>query len=165
MLAVSNTSPLSNLAFIGRLDLLISQLSGLWIPTAVADELKSHPDSPARGAIDRAIHDQWVRVASTKDTHLRNMLLQQAHRGEAEAIALAVDLNADILLIDEQEGRRLAEQAGLRITGTLGVLLRAKRSGHIAAVKPEIQALRTKARFFFTPALESSVLAAAGEYP
>ena len=58
--------------------------------------------------------------------------------GEAEAIALATDLNADIVLIDEQEGRQLASRTGLAVTGVLGILLRAKRAGEIAAVKPEM---------------------------
>ena len=84
-------------------------------------------------------------------------------QGEAEAIALATELKADIVLIDEQEGRQLASKAGLAVTGVLGVLLRAKRKGEIAAVKPEIDLLRSKARFFVSPLLEAKVLVAAGE--
>jgi len=91
------------------------------------------------------------------------MLLLQVHPGEAEAIALACDLKADTVIIDEQEGRGLAAQAGLFVTGTLGVLLRAKQGGQIPAVKPEIQALRAKTRFFLSPSLEAEVLSAAGE--
>jgi uncharacterized protein len=163
MLAVSNTSPLSNLAFIGRLDLLKSQFSVLWIPTAVAQELKAHPDPAALAAIDAAMRDQFIRIAQVQDTPLKRMLLLQVHAGEAEAIAMAADLKADALLIDEHEGRALAAQAGLVVTGTLGVLLRAKRSGQIPAIKPEIHALRSRARFFLSPALEASVLSTAGE--
>jgi len=91
------------------------------------------------------------------------MLLLQVHSGEAEAIALATDLKADTIIIDEQEGRGLAAQAGLFVTGTLGVLMLAKQSGHISAARPEIQALRAKARFFLSSTLEAEVLAAAGE--
>src|SRR5688500_15364854 len=99
MLAVSNTSPLSNLAFIQRLDLMKSQVSQLWIPTAVAEELRAHPDPLARAAIETAIRDQWIRVSAPQDTRLKTMLLQQVHRGEAEAIALPADLKADLLFI------------------------------------------------------------------
>jgi predicted nucleic acid-binding protein len=75
-----------------------------------------------------------------------------------------VDLRADVLIIDEQEGRSLASQAGLFVTGTLGVLLRAKQAGTIEAVKPQIRALRDRTRFFFLSAsLEAAVLTAAGE--
>jgi hypothetical protein len=163
MLAVSNTSPISNLASIGRLDLFRSQFPVLWIPTAVAQELRAHPDPVATATIEAAIDGQLIRVAAPQDSHLYRMLVLQVHRGEAEAIALAIDLKADVVIIDEQEGRGFAAQAGLSVTGTLGVLLRAKRSGIIKAVTPEIRALREKARFFISSALEASVVAAAGE--
>ena len=68
-----------------------------------------------------------------------------------------------MVVIDEQEARGLALQAGLTVTGTLGVLLRAKQDGTIELVKPEIRALRTKTRFFMSHALEAKVLALAGE--
>jgi len=72
-------------------------------------------------------------------------------------------MKAEYLLIDEREGRTLARQLGLPVTGVLGVLLRAKRKQQIEAVKPEIEALRRVARFFIAPALEAAVLADAGE--
>jgi predicted nucleic acid-binding protein len=87
----------------------------------------------------------------------------QLDRGEAEAIALATDLHADFVLIDEQEGRQLASRTGLAVTGVLGVLLRAKRAGEIAAVKPEMNSLRSRANFFVSSELEMRILAAAGE--
>jgi predicted nucleic acid-binding protein len=87
----------------------------------------------------------------------------ELHQGEAEAIALALEMKASHLLIDEREGRAMARQLGLPLTGILGVLLRAKKTKQIAAVKPEIEALKTKARFFIAPALETAVLAQAGE--
>ena len=163
MLAVSNTSPISNLASIGRLELLKSQFSELWIPDAVAEELAAHPDPVARAMIQNAIRESWIRIGAPKDSGLLRLLLLQLHRGEAEAIALATDLSADFVLMDEQEGRQLASKTGLAVTGVLGVLLRAKRAGEIAAVKPEVDLLRTKAHFFVSPALEKKILAAAGE--
>jgi predicted nucleic acid-binding protein len=62
------------------------------------------------------------------------------HRGEAEAIALATELKADIVIIDERGARQLATHAGLSVTGVLGILLRAKRAGQIPAVRPEFKA-------------------------
>jgi predicted nucleic acid-binding protein len=93
------------------------------------------------------------------------MLGRHVHAGEAAAIALATDLHAGIVIIDEQEGRTLAAQSGLSVTGTLGVLLRAKRNSEIPAVKPEMQALRIRGRFFISASLEAQVLTAAGEHP
>jgi hypothetical protein len=163
MLAVSNTSPISNLASIGRLELLKSQFSELWMPDAVAEELAAHPDPIAQSAIQTAIQAQWIQIRTPRDSGLLRLLLLQLHRGEAEAIALATDLNADFVLIDEQEGRQLASRTGLTVTGVLGVLLRAKRAGEIPAVKPEMDLLRSEAHFFVSPALEKKILSAAGE--
>lgn len=101
MLAVSNTSPISNLAVIGRLDLLRSQFGTVWIPNAVASELAVLPHAAARAAIETAIAEQWIRVAPTPDSSLLTILLSSLHRGEAEAIALAVELKAGIVLMDE----------------------------------------------------------------
>jgi len=163
MLAVSNTSPISNLASIKRLELLRLQFSVLWIPAGVAQELTAHPDPVTRAMLQTAMHDQWIRSATAQNSNLLSILLSSLHQGEAEAIALATDLKADIVIIGEQEARQLATQAGLSVTGVLGVLLRAKRRGQIRAVRPEIQALRDTARFFIAPALEARVLASAGE--
>jgi predicted nucleic acid-binding protein len=163
MPAVSNTSPISNLAIIGHLELLKLQFSELWIPNAVAEELAANPDPAALAAIHAAIHDGWIKTANPRNPTLLNLLLPSLHRGEAEAIALAVDLKADTIIIDEHEGRLLARQAGLSVTGVLGVLLRAKQAGTISAVQPEILALRAKARFFISKPLETRVLEMAGE--
>jgi predicted nucleic acid-binding protein len=135
----------------------------LWIPNAVAEELAANPWPAALTAINAAIDEGWIGTAVPNNPTLLNLLLPSLHRGEAEAIALAVDLKADTILIDEHEGRLLATQAGLSVTGVFGVLLRAKKEGTISAVQPEIQALRAKARFFISKPLEARVLDLAGE--
>jgi predicted nucleic acid-binding protein len=84
-------------------------------------------------------------------------------QGEAEAIALATEIQADVLLIDEDEGRSVARQAGLVVRGVLGVLLRAKAMGEIASVKAEIDASRNRAGFFIAASLEIDVLRSVGE--
>ena len=96
--------------------------------------------------------------------NLVSLLTAELHRGEAEAIALALELRADRLLIDEREGRATSRLFGLRVTGVLGVLLRGKQMGRINLVKPEIEALRGEAGFFIAPVLEREILAQAGEF-
>lgn len=160
MLAVSNTSPISNLAFIGRLNLLGEQFGDVWIPQAVETELLNIPDATARKMIDQA---GWLKSRPASDANLVSLLTVDLHQGEAEAIALALEMKADWLLMDEREGRAMARQLGMAVTGVLGVLLRGKRMGYITAIKPEIDALRTKARFFIAPDLEMAILATAGE--
>jgi uncharacterized protein len=119
--AVSNTSPISNLASIGRLGLLKLQFPKLWIPSAVSQELSRHPDPEALASIESAIREGWIEVVRVQDCPLLSALAAQVHRGEAEAIALAVELQPDFVLIDEREGRQLATQTGLSVTGVLGI--------------------------------------------
>jgi predicted nucleic acid-binding protein len=90
-------------------------------------------------------------------------LTLELHLGEAEAIALALEAKPDRLLIDERDGRLMARQLDLSVTGVLGVLLRAKKLKQIKAIKPEIDALRKKAHFFISGELETVVLKKARE--
>jgi hypothetical protein len=98
-----------------------------------------------------------------REDHVARLLAAVLDPGEAEAIALALELSADLILLDERDGRSAAERAGLRVTGVLGVLLRAKTDGQIPLIKPDIEALRTQARFFLSARLQEKVLAIAGE--
>ncbi len=164
MPAVSNTSPISNLACIGRLNLLHEQFSELWIPPAVDSELRDLPNSRARKLISDAKRAGWIqRWPDIANTKLVSLLMLELHRGEAEAIALALETKADHLLIDERDGRLMARQLGLSLTGVLGVLLRAKKMKQVKAIKPEIAALKNKAHFFIAPDVESAILKRARE--
>lgn len=82
MRAVSKTSPLSNLAYLDRLELLKLQVDESWIPTAVKEELQTHPYPMARGAIEKVIHERCIRVATPQDMGPKMMLLEQMHWGE-----------------------------------------------------------------------------------
>jgi hypothetical protein len=104
----------------------------------------------------------WAgRNRRPRRTRTRSVYLLWNYHGEAEAIALALEMKADWLLIDEREGRAMARQLGMRVTGVLAVLLRGKKMGHLEAIKPEIDALRAKAHFFVAPDLERAVLSLA----
>ncbi len=163
MPAVSNTSPISNLAWIGHLNLLRDQFREVRIPKAVETELQNIPEPAVRMVIDEALRAGWLKVRSASDAALVSLLNVELHPGEAEAIALAVEIKPEWLLIDEREGRNKARQLGLPLTGVLGMLLRAKKQGHITALKPAIDSLRNRARFFIAPSLEAAILAEAGE--
>jgi predicted nucleic acid-binding protein len=90
-------------------------------------------------------------------------LATQLDRGEAEAIALATEIPADILLIDEKDGRIFARQSHLPVRGVLGILIRAKAMGSVLTLRSEIEALRKRARFFVDATLEDEVLRTVGE--
>jgi len=78
----------------------------------------------------------WISVRNPRDENYRQILEASVDKGEASAIALAVELGDCLLIIDDLKGRNLAEQLGINITGTFGLIIEAKLSGHIESVKP-----------------------------
>jgi uncharacterized protein len=162
MPVVSNTSPISNLAIIGRLELLRSQLGSVLIPPTVQTELGWHPDPVARQRIELALREQWLRVVPLTAAVPAD-LIATLDAGEAEALALALEIKASLVLLDESAARRKARELCLPHTGVLGVLRCARQTGQISSLKTEILRLRTEARFFIAPMLEKALLASVGE--
>lgn len=76
---------------------------------------------------------------------------------------MALELEADLVLLDEREGRRIAQRLGLRVMGVVGILLDAKSHGAIDAIRPHLEALRQSAGFFLSDAVVAEALALAGE--
>jgi predicted nucleic acid-binding protein len=163
MVAVSDTSAVSNLALIGRLHLLQSQFQIVWIPEAVQAELEQVPTLEAKDLIDEAFRAGWLRCRQVGNPGVAAALANDLDKGEAEAITLATEIQAEVLLIDEKQGRSFARQAGIPVRGVLGVLIRAKAKGDVTSVRNELHALRNRAGFFVAPSLEAEVLRSAGE--
>jgi predicted nucleic acid-binding protein len=163
MPVVSNTSPLFNLAAIGKLALLRQAFAEILIPEAVLDELEPVREYPGVQAIHDAIAQGWIVVRVPQDVSKIRNLEQDLGRGEAAAIALALELKLRRILIDEREGSRTAERSGLEPVGILGVLLRAKREGHLESVKEMMIVLRAEVGFYIRRDLFAKVLHLAGE--
>jgi predicted nucleic acid-binding protein len=163
MPTVSNTSPILNLAIIDHLDLLRAQFAQVIIPPHVLDELKLETDFPGTESIRQALQSGWLRVVELKDVYVSRALALELDRGEAAAIALALELGGSPILMDEHEGRTKAKALGLQPVGVLGVLLRAKRDGSLDSVYSAAQALRHRAGFFIADTLLAQVLVDAGE--
>lgn len=156
MIVVSDTSPVLALAAIGQLKLLRSLFDEVVIPEAVSRELThKNPDFLALPS--------WLRSQRASDQDLVALLLAEIDLAEAEAIAIAIELHADLLLIDERIGRKVAQQRGLAYTGLIGVLLEAKRRGFLAAVRPLLDDLFTKAGFRISMSLRKRTITLAGE--
>lgn len=134
MIVVSNTSPISNLAAIGRLDLLQQLYGNVIIPPAVYQELIDSGDTDAGTLAVQTL--DWIQTQSVTNISLVQSLSLNLDEGEAEAIALAFELKAQRLIIDERRGRNEATRLGLQITGLLGILLTAKQQGLIPLVQP-----------------------------
>lgn len=152
MLVVGDTSPLTALLHIGRAELLRLLFGRVVIPPAVqAELLRDHASLPA-----------WLEVQAPG--FIPSAIAEaRLDSGEAQALALALELRAETILMDERLGRRVAESLGLHPTGVLGCLVLAKRDGQLAAVAPVIVELQTAAGCWFDDALIESILRAAGE--
>lgn len=163
MIIVSDTSVLSNLAVIGKISLLKEIYHDVIIPEAVADELANAGDDAPE--IKAVLSLNWIQTRQASDLQTITTLQtdQLLDRGEACAIALALELKADELLIDERLGRREATRLGLPKVGILGILLIAKRRNLISAIQPVIDALITEAGFRVSRQLYEEVLQVAGE--
>jgi predicted nucleic acid-binding protein len=140
MIVVSNTSPLTNLAAIKLFQLLSRLFGEVHIPDGVWDELnaggKSWPGSAEAASVS------WIQRHSVQNEALVITLMRDLDKGEAESIALALELKADLLLMDEREGRRAAQRLGLQTLGVVGLLLDAKNQKEIGSIRPHLDDLR-----------------------
>ncbi|MBI5568243.1 MAG: DUF3368 domain-containing protein [Chloroflexi bacterium] len=137
---IVNATPLINLSLIEHLGLLKQLYGEVLMPPAVQAELLA--GGAGRVGVTDVPHAGWIRVMPLRDPRRAELLLTDLDRGEAEVIALAQELAAALVIIDERLARRHARRLGLNLTGTLGVLLRAKQQGLLPAVKPLIDQLR-----------------------
>lgn len=163
MSVVSNASPLINLARIGQLDLLQQLYGELTIPEAVWREVVvAGAGQPGAEEIETA---SWIRVQSATNRQLVQALRQELDAGEAEAIALALEVDPEFLLMDEHLGRETALHMGVRCVGLIGVLIEAKRKGLVNSIQLLLNMLRDVAGFRISEALYEQVLQDEGESP
>lgn len=161
MIVISDTSPISNLLLIGQLPLLKALYKQLIIPETVFHEIKA---LEAFGIdIDCIETADWIEVKAVRDRAFVEALAAEVDRGEAEAIALAKELTADRLLIDERIGRQVAQRYGLPITGLLGVLTAAKQDNLVSELKPVLDRLIQQAKFRVHPDLYQQILKSVDE--
>ena len=104
----------------------------------------------------------WIVVRSVSDQNKISLLEMQVDLGEASAMALALEVKDCIVIIDDLKARRIAEKLNLRITGTMGIIISAKRKGLLPSVKPIIEKIKSS-NFRISPELEAEVLRLAGE--
>jgi len=156
---VANTTPLIALAVIGRLDLLPRLYSEITISEAVAEELAA--GGPERIVVPHPSTLSWITIVP-KDPREARRLLYGLDDGEAYTLLLALRLKARLVIIDEKVGRSTAEYLGLRVTGTLGVLARAKREGMVPNFTEEADRLM-RAGLYYHPSLVARLARELGE--
>ena len=157
---VSDTSPIRALAHLGLLDLLRDIFGQVLVPAAVESELrKATPRLPTLTISQLP----FIQVQSPQNQARVQQFLQTLDPGESEALVLALEVQAPTLLMDETKARQVAQQLSLNITGTLGVLVRAKRRGLIPEVRLLMDRLQNELLFFVSPKVRADILRLAGE--
>ncbi|HLC15332.1 MAG TPA: DUF3368 domain-containing protein [Thermodesulfovibrionia bacterium] len=153
---IANSTPLINFSSIGRLDILEQLFGKIYIPLAVEKELLIK-GSRYQGAtsIKEAKFIQTVKITNIT---LCNALKIDLDDGEAEAITLTLELNGKLLLIDELKARMVAESLNIPFTGSIGCLVEAKKCLVIPAIKPILDDMQSKARFWINSKLYSKIL-------
>jgi uncharacterized protein len=153
MIVVSDTSIITSLIQIGRVFLLKELHGVVLIPQVVHRELlRTHHDIPS-----------FIEVRAVVDKQLVSRLQAELDLGEAEAIALAKETNADLLLIDEKLGRQVALREGIRIAGLMALAVEAKQRGLLDSVRELVRRLETEAGFRVSAAVKEEAFRHAGE--
>jgi predicted nucleic acid-binding protein len=161
---ISDSSPLVHLSAIGRFAVLERLYPNLLIPPAVFQEVAVAGKGRAGAQeLEAAIKTGTVRLQSPKAQILSRNELRALDTGEAEALALALEITAELVLIDELRGRAVARTLGLNAIGTLGVIIEAKRQKLLSSVRAELKLLKTRSQLQLTPELEQLVLQLAHE--
>lgn len=137
---VCNATPLIALARIGRLDLLRLAFQRLVIPEAVYEEVVVQ--GSGRPGVEEVKSADWIQVRSVQDRQRVEEVGRFLGRGETEAIILAQEISAMWVLLDDRRARLLAQQDGLNVVGTLGVLKYLKTHGDLDLLRPLFDELR-----------------------
>lgn len=151
MKVISNSSPLIALSEIEKLNLLNELFEEVIVPDAVEKEVYGEKPSP-----------KWIKVSSVTQRLASHILESGLGPGESEAICLSMEIDADILILDDLNARRVAEKLEINITGTLGILLLAKEKNLIKSIKPLMEEL-VKGDFRISDELYEDMLDLAGE--
>lgn len=143
MKTVSNTTPIISLSSIGKIEILKDLFQEIIIPKAVYDEIKVKQDY-GYNEVDLS----FITVQRIQDTDREKFLLEQLDAGEVQAIVLSKEINADNTIIDENTGYIIAKKSGLNVIRTLSILLKAKEVGIITEVKPLLDEMISKGRWY-----------------
>jgi predicted nucleic acid-binding protein len=137
MIIISDSSPLISLAVIRKLNILKSLYKEINVPTAVYEEVVK-VDKPFSRELKLFLND---KIKGVKNKMAVEILLSNIGAGEAEAIVLALEQQQDIILIDDLKARKFAKISGLKVIGTMGILLAAKKEGMLKEIRPLLSKL------------------------
>lgn len=157
---IVNSTPLIALCNAGLLNVLKAVYGQITIPQAVFDEVTAKPDSACLQIKDNL---DWIHVEKIMDVTDRKMYKAKLHAGEVDVMILAQnDPKADLVIIDDNAAKKTAKYLGLKVTGTIGVLLKAKRMGVIISVKDAVDQIRNNG-FYISERVIKMAIEQAGE--
>ena len=157
-IVVCNATPIITLAIVGQVGLLQRLYGTVLIPPAVEAEILA--GGPRHGAKELS-QSEYIQTVPLVDT-IKADLLSDLDRGEAEAIALALEKRAGLLIMDERLGRRHAARLGLTLTGSIGILLKSKQAGYLDAIQPLLEQIEQNG-IYLSQSLINQALQQAGE--
>lgn len=143
MKTVSNTTPIISLSSIGKIEILKELFQEIIIPLAVYEEIKAK-QSYGFNEVD----SNFIKVHPIQNTSQEKSLLEQLDIGEAQVIVLSKEINANNTIIDENSGYTIAKESGLNVIRTLSVLLKAKENNVIDEIKPLLDEMISKGRWY-----------------
>lgn len=156
---IVNSTPIIILSNAQSLSVLKSVYQEITIPKAVFDEVTAKEDSACNELKNNL---DWIHIENISNQASKRMYQAKLHAGEVEVMILAQETNADLVILDDNAAKKTAKFLGLTITGTMGVLLKAKSLGFISEVKPIIDRIKDNG-FFITNELYNLILNQAGE--
>jgi predicted nucleic acid-binding protein len=146
---ISDTSCFIILSKIGQLEILQRLFGNVVTTPEIADEFgESLPN--------------WVEIVATKDKYKQQLFEIQVDRGESSAMALSLEMENSLLIIDDYKARKLAKTLNISYTGTIGILILAKNKGIISAIQPFLEKIK-ETNFRISPELELQALIEAKE--
>ena len=133
---VSNTTPISNFLHLGRMDLLETIFEELHVPMAVHREIQAFFSDDHQW--QRSLDEGFIVRTDVQTSPWIKELMTQLHMGEAEALCLCIENNAQLCLLDDKDARIIARLNNIPVSGTLGVLMKAKKMGIIESFKDQV---------------------------
>ena len=155
---IVNSTPLIILSKIGELEILKNLYGDIIIPRAVFEEVTRKNDL----AKEKILNSEWIKILEVQDKSDRKIYQAKLHDGEVEVMMLAKEISADLLIIDDNAAKKTAKFLGFKVTGTLGILIKAKAEKIISEVRPILEKMLAE-KFYISDKILNLVLKTARE--
>ena len=155
---IVNSTPLIILSKIGELEILKNLYGDIMIPLSVFEEVTRKNDL----AKEKILNSEWIKILEVQDKSDRKIYQAKLHDGEVEVMMLAKEISADLLIIDDNAAKKTAKFLGFKVTGTLGILIKAKAEKIISEVRPILEKMLAE-KFYISDEIKNLVLKTAVE--